>query len=77
VVEAFLKSISVKYQNPINWEKIQFHFSHMGFVEKTDCKLFVSNGSANALTTYKMKNIFLLTGVGRWERGLAFPDCKN
>jgi len=40
----------------------------MGFVEKTDCKLSVSYDSAKALSTYKMKNIFLLTGVGRWDR---------
>jgi len=34
---------------------ISFHFSHIGFVEKTDCKLSVSNGSANFLRIYKMK----------------------
>jgi len=45
----------------------------MGSVEKTDCKPSVSNGSANALSTYKMKNIFLLTGIGRWDsRALSF-----
>ena len=32
----------------------------MRFVEKAHCKLSVSNGSANALSTYKYKNIFLL-----------------
>jgi len=48
---------------------ISFHISHTGFVEKTDCKLSVSNGSANCLRTYKMKNIFLLVGVRRWDRG--------
>jgi len=31
----------------------------MRFIEKTDCKLFVSNGSVNALSTYK--SIFPLT----------------
>jgi len=31
----------------------------MRFIEKTDCKLFVSNGSVNTLSTYK--SIFLLT----------------
>jgi len=31
----------------------------MRFIEKTDCKLSV-NGSINVLTTYKIKNIFLL-----------------
>jgi len=46
---------------------ISFQYSHMGFVEKTDCKLSVSYGSANALSTYKMKNIFLPMGVGRWD----------
>jgi len=29
------------------------------FIGKTDCKLFVSNGSVNTLSTYK--SIFLLT----------------
>jgi len=33
----------------------------MRFIEKTDCKLSVSTGSANALSTYKMKSIFLFT----------------
>jgi len=56
---------------------ISFHFCHIGFVEKTGCKLSVSNGSANCLRTYKMKNIFLFVGVGRWDRGtLAFQDLK-
>jgi len=57
-------------KNPrLGKNSISFHFSHIGFVEKTDCKLSVSNGSANCLRTYKMKNIFLLVGVGRWDRG--------
>jgi len=54
--------------NRLGKDAISFHYSHMGFVEKTDCKLSASYGSANALSTYKMKNIFLLTGVGRWDR---------
>jgi len=34
----------------------------MRFIEKTDCKLCVSNGSVNALrTTYKIKSVFFLT----------------
>jgi len=52
--------------NLLGKNSISFHFSHKGFVEKTNCKLSVSNGSANALS--KMKNIFLLMGVGRWDR---------
>jgi len=40
---------------------IQIHFSHMRFIEKTDCKLSVSNGSVNAVSIYKMQSIFLLT----------------
>jgi len=44
----------------------------MGFVKKTDCKLYISNGSANAISTYKMKNIFLLMGVG----GPCFVDFE-
>jgi len=31
----------------------------MRFIEKTDCKLFVSDGSCNTLNTYKSN--FLLT----------------
>ena len=30
-----------------------FHFSHMRFIEKTDCKQFVSSGSVNTLSTSK------------------------
>ena len=73
--EVFLKSISVKMpKNPgLGKNSISFHFSHIGFVEKTDCKLSVSNGSANCLITYKMKNIFLLVGE-RWD--LAFLDFE-
>jgi len=33
----------------------------MRFIEKTDCKQSVSNGSVNALSTYKIKNVFLPT----------------
>jgi len=33
----------------------------MRFIEKTDCKLSVSNGSVNAVSIYKMQSIFLLT----------------
>jgi len=56
-------------KNPrLGKNSISFHFSHIGFVEKTDCKLSVSNGSANFLRTYKMKNIFLLVGIGRWDK---------
>jgi len=33
----------------------------MRFVYETDCKLSVSNGSVNVLSTSKMKTIFLLT----------------
>jgi len=33
----------------------------MHFVDETDCKLSVSNGSVNVLSTSKMKTIFLLT----------------
>jgi len=50
---------------------ISFHYSHT--VKKTDGKLSVSYGSANALSTYNMKNIFLLTDVGRGGRG-ALPS---
>jgi len=32
----------------------------MRFIEKTDCKVSVSNGSVNALSTYKLKSILLL-----------------
>jgi len=35
-----------------------FHFSHLRFIDKTDCKLSVSNGSVDALSTYKIKSIF-------------------
>jgi len=41
----------------------------MGFVEKTHCKLLVCNGSANSLSTYKMKtssySFVLEGGTGR------------
>jgi len=33
----------------------------MRFVDETDCKLSVSNGSVNVLSTSTMKTIFLLT----------------
>jgi len=33
----------------------------MRFIEKTDCKLSVSNGSVDALSTYKIKSMLLLT----------------
>jgi len=32
----------------------------MRFIEKTDCKVSVGNGSVNALSTYKIKSIKLL-----------------
>jgi len=32
----------------------------MRFIEKTDYKVSVSNGSVNALSTYKIKSILLL-----------------
>jgi len=45
----------------------------MGFVKKADCKLSISNASAIAIGTYKMKNIFLLMSVVRWYmRALPF-----
>ena len=55
--EVFFKSISVKMQkNPrLGKNSISFYFIHTRFVEKTDCKLSVSNGSAHALTTYKLE----------------------
>jgi len=31
----------------------------MRFMDKTDCKLSVSNDIVNALSTYKIKSIFL------------------
>jgi len=33
----------------------------MRFIDKTDCKLSVSSGSVNVLSTSKIKTIFLLT----------------
>jgi len=33
----------------------------MRFIEKTDCKLFVSDGSVNALSTCKTESMLLLT----------------
>jgi len=33
----------------------------MRFIDKTDSKQSVSNGSANAIITYKMESIFLLS----------------
>jgi len=48
----------------------------MGFVEKTDCKLSVSDGSGNSLSTYKMKNIFLLMCVEEWDRGTLPLDFE-
>jgi len=33
----------------------------MRFIEKTPFKLSVGNGSVNALSNYKIKNVFLLT----------------
>jgi len=33
----------------------------MRFIDETDCKLSVSNGSVNVLSICKMKTIFLLT----------------
>jgi len=33
----------------------------MRFIDETDCKLSVNNGSVNVLSTSKMKTIFLLT----------------
>jgi len=51
-----------KQQNPIDWEKSHFfRFSYMRFIDETDCKLSVNNGSVNVLSTSKMKTIFLLT----------------
>jgi len=68
-LQSFFKSVSVKVPKSNRLKKlILFHVSHMGFVKKTACKLSVSNGNANALSTYKMKNIFLLMGVGRWDK---------
>ena len=32
-----------------------FHFSHTPFIDETDCKLSVSNGSVIVLSTYKIK----------------------
>jgi len=32
----------------------------MRFIEEADCKVSVSNGSVNALSTYKIKSILLL-----------------
>jgi len=40
---------------------IQFHFGHMGFIEKTNCKLPICNDSTNALSSYKIERICLLT----------------
>jgi len=33
----------------------------MRFIETTDCKLSVSNSTAGALNTYKIKSIFLFS----------------
>jgi len=33
----------------------------MNFIDQTDCKLSISNGSVTILSTSKIKNIFLLT----------------
>jgi len=33
----------------------------MRFIEKTGCKLSITNGSVNALNAYKIKSIFLLS----------------
>jgi len=33
----------------------------MRFIDETDCKLSLSNGSVSVLSTSKMKTIFLLT----------------
>jgi len=41
--------------------KFLFRFVHMCFIEKTDCKICVSDGSANALRNYKINSVFLLT----------------
>jgi len=63
VAQAFEAFFKIRYWNkqmPIDWVKISiyFYFSHMCFIEKTDCKLFVSIRSVNAISTYK--SIFLL-----------------
>jgi len=77
-LQSFFKSVSVKVPKSNRLKKlILFHVSHMGFVKKTACKLSVSNGNANALSTYKMKNIFLLMGVGRWASGPRLAGFWN
>jgi len=45
---------------------IYFRFSHMRFIEKIDCKVSVSNGSVNALSTCKIKSILLLLLPPKW-----------
>jgi len=40
---------------------IWFHFSHMRFIKKTDCELYVSNGNVNTLKNTYKKNHLLLT----------------
>ena len=50
-----------KKQNPIDWKKFSFfHFSYMRFIDKTDFKLSVSDGSFIVLSTSSIKTIFLL-----------------
>jgi len=68
LMKSFFKSISVTMpkSNRLETNFISFYFSHMSFVKKSDCTLSASNGSVNALTAYKMKNIFLLMGIRRW-----------
>jgi len=50
-------SVNIPKSNLPGKNSISFYFSYMGFVEKTDCKLSVSIGCANAFSTYEMKNI--------------------
>ena len=40
--------------------KFLFHFVHMCFIKKTDCKICASSGSANALRTYKIKGVLYI-----------------
>jgi len=45
----------------------------MRFITETDCKLSVSNGSVNVLSTSKMNTVFLLT----LDFAAEFTRCKE
>jgi len=61
---ASLQKFGLKFLAPLKFcLLLHLCFSYMSFIDETDidCKLSVSKGSVNVLSTSKMKTIFLLT----------------